>query len=96
MDKVRLKINGIEHHLVVDADLTLLDLLREQLHLTGAKQSCDKKGQCGACTVIVDGRATRSCLSRVAKLDGAEVITVEGLGTPANPPTGKIERSAAE
>jgi aerobic-type carbon monoxide dehydrogenase small subunit (CoxS/CutS family) len=85
MNKVRLKVNGVEHNVVVDADLTLLDLLREQLHLTGAKQSCDKKGQCGACMVIVDGKATRSCLSKVAKLDGADVMTVEGLGTPANP-----------
>ncbi len=85
MNKVRLRVNGVEHQVVVDGDLTLLDLLREQLHLTGAKQSCDKKGQCGACTVIVDGKATRSCLTKVAKLDGAEVITVEGLGTPANP-----------
>jgi aldehyde oxidoreductase len=85
MNRVRLKVNGVEHHVVVDADITLLDLLREQLHLTGAKQSCDKKGQCGACTVIVDGKAVRSCLSKVAKLDGAEVITIEGLGTPANP-----------
>jgi aldehyde oxidoreductase len=85
MDRVRLKINGIEHQVDIEGDLTLLDLLRERLHLTGAKQSCDKKGQCGACTVIVDGKATRSCLSKVAKLDGAEVITVEGLGTPANP-----------
>ena len=85
MNKVRLKVNGVEHHVVVDADLTLLDLLREQLHLAGAKQSCDKKGQCGACMVIVDGKATRSCLSKVAKLDGADVMTVEGLGTPANP-----------
>lgn len=85
MDKVRLRVNGVEHQVIADAELTLLDLLRVQLHLTGAKQSCDKKGQCGACTVIVDGKAVRSCLSKVAKLDGAEVITVEGLGTPANP-----------
>lgn len=85
MNKVRLTVNGIEHEVVTDADLCLLDFLRDRLHLTGAKQSCDKKGQCGACTVIVDGKAVRSCLSKVAKLDGADVITVEGLGTPANP-----------
>ena len=71
--------------MIVDPDLTLLDLLRDELHLTGAKQSCDKVGQCGACTVIVDGKAVRSCLLKVAKLDGANVITVEGLGTPENP-----------
>jgi aldehyde oxidoreductase len=85
MNKVTLTVNGLEHDIVADADLCLLDLLRDQLHLTGAKQSCDKKGQCGACTVIVDGKAVRSCLSKVARLDGADVITVEGLGTPANP-----------
>jgi len=70
---------------VADSKLTLLDLLRDELHLTGTKQSCDKKGQCGACTVIVNGKAARSCLLKVAKLEGAEVITVEGLGTPENP-----------
>lgn len=63
----------------------LLDLLREDLHLIGAKQGCDRKGQCGACTVLVDGKAVRSCISKVADLDGAEVWTVEGLGTPDNP-----------
>jgi aldehyde oxidoreductase len=85
MNKVKLNVNGVEHEVITDADLCLLDFLREELHLTGAKQSCDKKGQCGACTVIVEGKAVRSCLSKVAKLDGAEIITVEGLGTPANP-----------
>jgi len=85
MKKVELNVNGIPHQVIAGSDLTLLDFLRDTLHLTGAKQSCDKKGQCGACTVIVDGKAVRSCLARVAKLDGAEVVTVEGLGTPANP-----------
>ena len=66
-------------------DKVLIDLLREDLNLTGAKQSCDRKGQCGACTVIVDGKAVRSCLQKVERLDGADVITVEGLGTPENP-----------
>ena len=66
-------------------DVVLLDLLRKDLRLTGAKQSCDRKGQCGACTVIVNGKAVRSCLTKVADLEGAEVITVEGLGTPQNP-----------
>ena len=63
----------------------LIDLLRSDLHLTGAKQSCDRKGQCGACTVIVDGKAVRSCLQKLERLDGADVISVEGLGTPENP-----------
>lgn len=85
MKKINLKINGLEKQVVVDDDLVLLDLLREHFHLTGAKQSCDRKGQCGACTVIVNGKAMLSCLTKVAKLDGADVISVEGLGTPANP-----------
>jgi len=85
VNKVQLTVNGIPHEVIVDSECRLLDFLRAQLHLTGAKQSCDKKGQCGACTVIVDGKAVRSCLSKVAKLDGADVITVEGLGTPHNP-----------
>ena len=83
--KIKLTVNGKTHQVVADEDLTLLDLLRDELHLTGAKQSCDKKGQCGACTVIMNGRAVRSCLMKVSKLDGADVITVEGLGTPENP-----------
>jgi aldehyde oxidoreductase len=85
MKKVTLKINGRSHQLIVDGDRVLLDLLRKDLRLTGTKQSCDRKGQCGACTVIVDGKAVRSCLAKVGDLDGAEVITVEGLGTPQNP-----------
>jgi len=85
MKKVRLKVNGLSKQFVVDPERVLLDLLREDLDLTGAKQSCDRKGQCGACTVIVNGRAVRSCLTKAADLDGAEVITVEGLGTPDNP-----------
>ena len=63
----------------------MIDLLREDLHLTGTKQSCDRKGQCGACTVIVNGKAARSCITKVVNLEGAEVISVEGLGTPENP-----------
>jgi len=85
LKKVTLTVNGERR--VVDAapDLVLLDYLREDLHLTGTKQSCDRKGQCGACTVIVNGKAVQSCLRKVADLDGAEVISVEGLGTPENP-----------
>ena len=85
MKKVMLKVNGVSRQFVVEPDRILLDLLREDLRLTGAKQSCDRKGQCGACTVIVDGKAVRSCLRKAASLDGAEIITVEGLGTPDNP-----------
>lgn len=85
MKCVTLKINGIGHQFVVEEDRMLLDLLREDLKLTGAKQGCDRKGQCGACTIIANGRTVLSCLIKVANLDGAEVITVEGLGTPDNP-----------
>jgi aldehyde oxidoreductase len=85
MKKVRVTINGMPKQFVVGKDRVLLDLLRDDLHLTGTKQSCDRKGQCGACTVIVNGKAARSCLTKVVDLDGAEVITVEGLGTPDNP-----------
>lgn len=85
MRKVTLKINGRSRHFVVEPDRVLLDILREDLQLTGAKQSCDRKGQCGACTVIVNGKAVRSCLQKMKDLDGSEVITVEGLGTPENP-----------
>ncbi len=85
MKQVSLTINGAKRRFVVPEDRVLLDLLREDLRLTGAKQSCDRKGQCGACTVIVNSKTVRSCLKKVNSLEGAEVITVEGLGTPANP-----------
>ncbi|MGD8564060.1 MAG: molybdopterin-dependent oxidoreductase [Desulfarculaceae bacterium] len=85
MRKVTLKINGSVQDFIIQPEMVLLDLLREDLNLTGAKQSCDRKGQCGACTVIVGGKAVRSCLVKVKDLDKAEVITVEGLGTPDNP-----------
>ena len=85
MKKVSLKVNGIKHTIEVDDQFVLLDLLRDKLSLTGTKQSCDKKGQCGACTVLVNAKALRSCLVKVADLDGAEVISIEGLGTPENP-----------
>ncbi len=83
--KVTLTINGKKRTVSVDPDMVLIDLLRNDLHLTGTKQSCDRKGQCGACTVIVDGKAVRSCLTKVSRLEGSEVISVEGLGTPENP-----------
>jgi xanthine dehydrogenase YagT iron-sulfur-binding subunit len=75
---VRLKINGTERRLRLDPRTTLLDLLRENLQLTGSKKGCDH-GQCGACTVLVNGRRINSCLSLAVTHDGDEVTTIEGL-----------------
>ncbi|WP_024333958.1 molybdopterin-dependent oxidoreductase [Desulfotignum balticum] len=85
MKIVNLRVNGKPVQVIADDTLVLLDLLRDTLGLAGTKQSCDRKGQCGACMVIVNGKAVLSCLTRVEKLGGADVITVEGLGTPDNP-----------
>lgn len=85
MQKINLSINGRSKQVVADSDLVLLDLLRQHFHLTGAKQSCDRKGQCGACMVIVNKKAVLSCLTKVKKLKGADIISIEGLGTPGNP-----------
>jgi xanthine dehydrogenase YagT iron-sulfur-binding subunit len=79
--KVALRVNGQRYALDLDTRTTLLDMLREHLHLTGSKKGCDQ-GQCGACTVIVDGRRINACLSLAIMHDGAEVTTIEGLGTP--------------
>jgi xanthine dehydrogenase YagT iron-sulfur-binding subunit len=78
---VTLRINGKDHKLRVDPRTTLLDCLREIVHLTGTKKGCDH-GQCGACTVHVNGRRVISCLSLALVLDGSEITTIEGLGTP--------------
>ena len=76
-----LTLNGAALDVVLDDPrVTLLDLLRERLDLTGTKKGCDR-GQCGACTVLVNGRRVNSCLTLAATLDGAEVTTIEGLGT---------------
>jgi xanthine dehydrogenase YagT iron-sulfur-binding subunit len=80
---VHLRVNGAEHHLMIDPRTTLLDALRERLHLTGTKKGCDQ-GQCGACTVIVDGRRITSCLTLAVMQQGHEITTIEGLGTPRN------------
>jgi xanthine dehydrogenase YagT iron-sulfur-binding subunit len=80
---VTLRVNGREHELVLDPRTTLLDALRERLHLTGTKKGCDQ-GQCGACTVIVDGRRTTSCLTLAVMHDGHAITTIEGLGQPGN------------
>ena len=76
--KVNLKINGKDYALDVDPRVTLLDALRERLHLTGSKKGCDH-GQCGACTVLVNGRRINSCLSLAVTHEGDEITTIEGL-----------------
>ena len=78
MAEIALRINGDEHRLEVDVRTTLLDLLREHLGLTGAKKGCDH-GQCGACTILVDGRRANACLALAVAHDGSELTTVEGL-----------------
>jgi xanthine dehydrogenase YagT iron-sulfur-binding subunit len=77
----RLRINGADHALGLDARTTLLDALREHLHFTGAKKGCDH-GQCGACTVLVNGRRINSCLTLAVMHEGDEIVTIEGLGQP--------------
>jgi xanthine dehydrogenase YagT iron-sulfur-binding subunit len=76
---VSINVNGKLHKLDLDTRTTLLDALRENLHLTGTKKGCDH-GQCGACTVIVDGRRINSCLSLAVMHEGAAITTIEGLG----------------
>ena len=75
---VTLLVNGEEHSLELDTRTSLLDLLREHLGLTGAKKGCDH-GQCGACTVLLDGRRANSCLALAVAHDGAEIVTIEGV-----------------
>ena len=75
---VTLRVNGVERALRLEPRVTLLDALREYLHLTGAKKGCDQ-GQCGACTVLVNGRRVTSCLTFAVMHEGQEVTTIEGL-----------------
>ena len=75
---VKLKVNGTAHTLDVFPMARLLDVLREQLHLTGTKEGCGE-GECGACTVIIDGRIVNSCLVPAAQADGSEIKTIEGV-----------------
>ncbi|ARP84719.1 (2Fe-2S)-binding protein [Bordetella genomosp. 8] len=78
---MRISVNGQTHDLNLDPRTTLLDALREHLHLTGTKKGCDH-GQCGACTVHVNGRRVNSCLSFAATHEGDAITTIEGLGQP--------------
>ena len=76
---ISMTINGVRREIALsDPRVTLLDLLREQLHLTGTKKGCDR-GQCGACTILVDGRRINSCLALAASYDGADITTIEGV-----------------
>jgi xanthine dehydrogenase YagT iron-sulfur-binding subunit len=75
---VALRVNGTEHRLTLDARTTLLDALREHLGLTGSKKGCGL-GQCGACTVLMDGKRVKSCLSLAALVEGRDITTIEGL-----------------
>jgi len=76
---IRLTVNGEQHDIVLDDPrVTLLDLLRERLHLTGTKKGCDR-GQCGACTILVDGKRINSCLALAVSHDGADILTIEGI-----------------
>src|SRR5687768_14648683 len=78
---ITLRINRKDHSLTIDPRTTLLDCIRETVALTGTKKGCDH-GQCGACTVLVDGRRVNSCLTLALLMDGKEITTIEGLGTP--------------
>ncbi len=79
--ELTLRVNGAAHRLRLDHRTTLLDALREHLGLTGTKKGCDQ-GQCGACTVLADGRRVNSCLLLAVAAQGAEITTIEGLGEP--------------
>ena len=80
---IKLTVNGASQTITVDVRTSLLDLLRERLQLTGTKKGCDH-GQCGACTVHVNGRRVNSCLTLAVMHDGDEITTIEGLGSPEN------------
>ncbi len=81
---IKLNVNGRDHELWVEPGKTLLEVLREDLGLTGTKRGCDL-GECGACTVLVEGQPVLSCVTLPAAVQGKAILTVEGLGTPANP-----------
>ena len=78
MKHISLTVNGGQHELLVETSWTLLETLRDRLRLTGTKEGCSN-GNCGACTVMIDGRTANSCLVLVAEMDGTEITTIEGL-----------------
>jgi xanthine dehydrogenase YagT iron-sulfur-binding subunit len=82
-NQIALQINGQTHTLLIEPRVTLLDALRERLHLTGTKKGCDH-GQCGACTVLVNGRRINSCLTLAVMCEGEEITTIEGLAAGGN------------
>jgi len=77
---VTLNVNGKDHHLEILPWVSLLDALRERIHLTGTKKGCDH-GQCGACTVLIDGKRSLSCLTLAVMKDGSEITTIEGIAS---------------
>jgi xanthine dehydrogenase YagT iron-sulfur-binding subunit len=78
-NSISLTVNGVQHDIALsDPRVTLLDLLRERLHLTGTKKGCDR-GQCGACTILVNGRRINSCLALATSHDGTDITTIEGV-----------------
>ena len=81
---ISFKLNGKDYTLTVHTNTTLLQIIRDKVKLTGTKRGCDK-GECGACTVIFNGKIVDSCLVLAPKVDGAEITTVEGIGTFDNP-----------
>jgi xanthine dehydrogenase YagT iron-sulfur-binding subunit len=81
VSRIVVTVNGERHQLELDPRTSLLDMLREHLHLTGTKKGCDH-GQCGACTVLINGRRINSCLTLAVMHDLDEIVTIEGLGAP--------------
>ncbi|QDL93140.1 (2Fe-2S)-binding protein [Paroceanicella profunda] len=90
---LRLNVNGHQHALTVEPRVTLLDALRERMQLTGTKKGCNR-GECGACTVLMDGRRVNSCLVLAASADGREITTIEGLADGDTPHP--VQRAFAE
>src|SRR2546430_16310400 len=92
--QLELSVNGVHTHLDIEAHATLLDALRGDLFLTGTKRGCDE-GECGACTVLVDGQAVDSCIVAALSVNGSRIETVEGLGTESNQ-LGRLQRGFVE